>query len=81
MMSAQGGGSGGGTPKADAVKKLSKGGCVKMLTGGGGVKKSENFADPCIKLKTSDYEFACPGFEPRPRCMWKGMSDAKSPKK
>ena len=27
MMSAQGGG--GGTPKADAVRKLSKGGCVK----------------------------------------------------
>ena len=28
MMSAQGGG--GGTPKADAVRKLSRGGCVKM---------------------------------------------------
>ena len=35
----------GGTPKADAVRKLSKGGCVKMQTRGEGVKKSENFAD------------------------------------
>ena len=31
MMSAQGG----GTPKADAVRKLSKGGCVKIQTRGG----------------------------------------------
>ena len=31
MMSAQGG----GTPKADAVRKLSKGGCVKIQIGGG----------------------------------------------
>ena len=30
-MSAQGG----GTPKADAVRKLSKGGCVKIQIGGG----------------------------------------------
>ena len=41
MMSAQGG----STPKADAVRKLSKGGCVKMQTRGEGVKKSEKFAD------------------------------------
>ena len=34
MMSAQGGG--GGTITANAVKKLSKGGCVKMQTKGGG---------------------------------------------
>ena len=56
MMSAQGGGEG-GTPKADAVRKLSKGGCVKMQTRGEGVKKSENFADvictwPLIKWTT-----------------------------
>ena len=45
MMSAQGGGEG-GTPKADAVRKLSKGGCVKMKTRRGrGVIKSDNFAD------------------------------------
>ena len=37
-MSAQGGG---GTPKADAVGKLSKGGCVKMRTRGG----VQNFED------------------------------------
>ena len=36
---------GGGTPKADAVRKLSKRGCVKMQTRGGGVKKSGNFTD------------------------------------
>ena len=35
MMSAQRGGEG-GNPKADAVRKLSKGGCVKMQTKGGG---------------------------------------------
>ena len=35
MMSAQGGGGGGSTQKADIVRKLSKGGCVKMQTGGG----------------------------------------------
>ena len=44
MMSAQGGGEW-GTPKADAVRKLSKGGCVKMQTRGRGSQKSENFAD------------------------------------
>ena len=44
MMSARGGGEG-GTSKADAVRKLSKGGCVKKQTRGEGVKKSENFAD------------------------------------
>ena len=38
----------GGTPKADAVRKLSKGGCVTMQTRGEGVKKSENFADIII---------------------------------
>ena len=43
MMSAQGGG--GGTPKADAVRKLSKGGYVKMQIRGEGVKKSGNLAD------------------------------------
>ena len=55
MMSARRGGEG-GTPKADAVRKLSKGGCVKMQTRGEGVKKSENFADvictwPLIMLR------------------------------
>ena len=35
----------GGTPKADTVRKLSKGVCVKMQTRGEGVKKSKNFAD------------------------------------
>ena len=35
----------GGTLKADAVRKLSKGGCVKMQTRGKGVKKYEHFAD------------------------------------
>ena len=44
MISARGGGEG-GTSKADAVRKLSKGGCVKKQTWGEGVKKSENFAD------------------------------------
>ena len=44
MMSAQGRGEG-GTPKADTVRKLSKGVCVKMQTRGEGVKKSKNFAD------------------------------------
>ena len=34
MMSAQGG----GTPKADAVRKLSQGGCVKMQNRGRGSK-------------------------------------------
>ena len=35
-----------GTPNADAVRKLSKGGCVEMQIGRGReVKKSENFAD------------------------------------
>ena len=35
MMSAEGGGRG-GTPKANVLGKLSKGGCVKMQTRGGG---------------------------------------------
>ena len=35
----------GGPGKADEVREFSKGGCVKMLTGGEGVKQSENFAD------------------------------------
>ena len=39
-MSAQGG----GTPEADALRELRKGGCVKMQRGGGG-QKSENCAD------------------------------------
>ena len=35
------------SPKADIVKKLSKGGCVNLWTRGSweGVKKSQNFAD------------------------------------
>ena len=41
MMTAHGGG-GGGTSNADAVRKLSKGGCVKKQTIEEGVKKSEN---------------------------------------
>ena len=36
---------GGGTGKADEVRKACKGGCVKMRTRVGGVKKSNNFAD------------------------------------
>ena len=36
---------GGGGQKADAVRKLSKGGCVKMQIREGWVKKSQNFAD------------------------------------
>ena len=45
MMSAQGGW-GRGTPEADSVRKLSKGGCVNMQTGaGGGGIKIQNFAD------------------------------------
>ena len=51
-MSAQGREEG-GTPKADAVRKLSKGGCVKMQTRGEGVKKSENFADVICALPLS----------------------------
>ena len=43
----------GGTPKADAVRKLSKGGCVKMQTMGVGVKKSENFADIYMAPETA----------------------------
>ena len=36
----------GGPSKADIVSNLSKGGCVNLGTrGGGGVKKSEIFAD------------------------------------
>ena len=35
----------GGTPKADAVRKLSKGGCVKMQTRGGGSQNIRKFAD------------------------------------
>ena len=51
MMSAQGG----GTPETDG--KLSKGGCVKMQTKGGGVKKCKTFADvictwPLIRART-----------------------------
>ena len=38
-------GRGRGYPKADAVRKLSKEGCVKMPTGGMGIKKSENVSD------------------------------------
>ena len=34
---------GGGTPKADAVRKLSKGGCVKMQTRGGGGQNIRKF--------------------------------------
>ena len=34
MMSTQGGGEGGGTPKADAERKPSNGGCMKMQTRG-----------------------------------------------
>ena len=46
MMSARSGGEG-GTPKADAVRKLSKGGCVKMQTRGSeGVKKSDQNQGP-----------------------------------
>ena len=39
-MSAWGGG---GTSKADAAGKLSKGGCVKMKTRGGGGQKVQKF--------------------------------------
>ena len=49
MMSAQGEGEG-GAPKADAVRKLSKGGCVKMQSRGLMVKKFENFADVICDL-------------------------------
>ena len=35
----------GGTPKADAVRELSKGGCMKIQTRGEGVKNPENLAD------------------------------------
>ena len=49
MISARGGGEG-GTPKADAVRKLSKGGCVKMQSRGLMVKKFENFADVICDL-------------------------------
>ena len=45
MMSTQGGRR--GNPKADAVRKLSEGGCVKMQTRG--VKKSENFAESYVR--------------------------------
>ena len=41
MMSALEGG--GGTPKADAVRKLSKGGYVKKTNKGKGVKKIQTF--------------------------------------
>ena len=34
----------GGTPQAESLRKLNKGGCMKMLTRGEGVKKSETFA-------------------------------------
>ena len=42
MMSAQGGGEG-GIPKADAVWRLCKGGCVKMQTGWRGQKIQNYF--------------------------------------
>ena len=43
MMSAQRRGNGdGGTPKADAIRKLSKGGRVKMQARGEGVKNLKN---------------------------------------
>ena len=49
MMSEQGERNG-DTPKADAVRKLSKGGCVKMQSRGLMVKKFENFADVICDL-------------------------------
>ena len=52
MMSARGGG-GGGTSKADAVRKPSKGGCVKKQTRGEGVKKRNP------KILQTSYVHAC----------------------
>ena len=43
MTSALGGG--GGPPKAEVVRKLSRGGCVNLRTRGEGVQKSQNFVD------------------------------------
>ena len=62
MMSAQGGG-GGYSAKADAVRKLSKGCCVKMQTGGGGSKNQKTvwtsfMDDPhCYSCMTSMISF------------------------
>ena len=51
MMSALEGGAGPG--KADKVRELSKGGCVKMQTRGEGVKKIQKFCD-CHKWKAGE---------------------------
>ena len=68
MMSAQGGGRE-GTPKADAVRKLSKGGCVKMQTRGGeGVKKSESFVDVICTWPPTANSIALRPVLPIPKC-------------